>query len=157
MSFAFSPTEPASPPNALIDAGAFWGAIDINGFRDIMRVGNSDVPHERLKDALLTAVIDVSDELSDWRTTQISAGHLSLAAVPSELFEGKTRLQRLFVKAVYANAAAALIEARRDSSATVEGRNIETAILPAADDFKRDATKAIRAIKGRRGIRAALL
>lgn len=157
MSFVYSPAEPASPPNASINAGAFWGAIDIKGFREIMRVGNSDVPHERLKNALLTAAIDVSDELADWRAAQIAAGYLSLAAVPSETFEGKTRLQHLFVTAVYANAAAALIEARRDSSATAEGRNIETSVLPAADDFKRDATKAIRAIKGKRGVRAALL
>jgi len=155
--FIASPPSPASPDGAIIAAGAFWPAIDINRFRDAMRIGNQDIPHARVVEALLGAAIIAADNLADWRAAREAEGHATLVAVPAEAIahgsdqtESESRLVILWRRAVHAFAAADLIETHRDVSATGTGVNQSERPAMTPDDHRRNGVHAIRAILGQR-------
>ncbi|MCW2370213.1 head completion/stabilization protein [Sphingobium sp. B11D3D] len=156
MSFVTSPQPPATPDDHVIAFGEFWPAIDINAFRDAMRIGGNLIPDARVVEALVGGLIIVDDNLSVWRDSQIAAGHEALAHIPStEITVGagqaaviEPRLVRLFRRAVYAWATADLIETHRDVSATASGVNDANQVELTPDDHRRNGTHAIRAILG---------
>ncbi|OJY65527.1 MAG: hypothetical protein BGP16_12950 [Sphingobium sp. 66-54] len=155
--FIASPPSPASPAGAIVSVGSFWPSIDINRFRDAMRIGNQDIPHPRVVEALLGAAIITADNLADWRAVREAEGHVTLADVPAEAIThgagetaSESRLAILWRRAVHAFAAADLIETHRDVTATGTGvSQIEhQAMTP--DDHRRNGVHAIRAILGQR-------
>lgn len=153
--FIASPPAPASPNGSTVTAGKFWPAIDVNRFRDAMRIGNQDIPHPRVVEALLGAAIIVDDNLASWRATQEAAGHASLAAVPAETIsygsagdQTESRLIILWRRAVHAFAAADLVETHRDVTATSTGLKRDHPQATTPDDHRRNAIHAIRAILG---------
>jgi hypothetical protein len=148
--FIASPPDPPSLPGAHIDGGEFWPGIDLNHFRDAMRIGNSTIPDARLTEALSAAVLAVDHELADWRDTQIEDGYDTLAEVPQSTIGGGLRLLNLHRRAVYGLAAADLIETHRDVTATATGDARAGDIRTTADDHRRNATHALRELRGER-------
>ena len=63
--------------------------------------------------------------------------------------DGKTRLELLFISAVCSFAAARLAERNPDLTATREGSDRADQRRAMADDFRREATHAIRQILGK--------
>jgi hypothetical protein len=148
--FIASPPSPASPAGAKITGGTFWPEIDVNDFRDAMRVGGGTVTETRIKPALRDAMISVGMDLKAWRLANIAAGFLTLAAVPcdDDEIDGETAYVALWRRAVYATATADLVETHRDLTATAEGARRAEEFMPAAGDHRRNAIRAIRAILG---------
>lgn len=157
--FIASPPAPASPPGSTVAAGDFWPEIDVNLFRDAMRIGNQAIPHARVSEALIGGIVVAADNLAEWRAEQEAAGHASLAAVPAQTIAhgtgtgngsvAESRLVILFRRAVHAFAAADLIETHRDLTASPvgEAQAWRQAVTP--DDHRRNAIHAIRAILDR--------
>jgi hypothetical protein len=108
---------------------------------------NGTVTGMRLRHALVEAIASVNSELADWRVRQVATGYSSLQAVPEEV-DGQSILVARWVRAVYATAAADLYERYRgfDTTGKAEKRADEEDC--AADDLRRDARLAIRAILG---------
>ncbi|AUW59448.1 hypothetical protein C1T17_16490 [Sphingobium sp. SCG-1] len=146
--FVSSPPPPASPAGAEIACGPFWPDIDINVFRDSMRVGGQAIVDARIRQALLGAVITVDGELATWRTFQDVLGYASLADVPSPAIGGTKRNLHLWQRAVFAYAAADLIETHRDVTAAADGKARAETQAETPDDHRRNAIHAIRDIRG---------
>ena len=144
-----TPPAPHSPQGSAVDAGGWWPQIDVNAARDQVNIGGA-IPHARLVEALQQGAISAIDELAAWQEAQIAAGHASLAEVaPAPVVDGKTRLELLFTSAVCSFAAARLAERNPDLTATREGSDRADQRRDMADDFRREATHAIRQIMGK--------
>jgi hypothetical protein len=147
--FVTTPATPAAPgqDGEAIKAGYFWPDISPAAAREAMRL-NGTVTGMRLRHALVEAIASVNSELADWRVRQVATGYSSLQAVPSEEVDGQSILVARWVRAVYATAAADLYERYRgfDTTGKAEKRADEEDC--AADDLRRDARLAIRAILG---------
>ncbi|MGE4431907.1 MAG: head completion/stabilization protein [Sphingobium sp.] len=146
--FVSSPAPAVTPPGVTVECGPFWPDIDVNHFRDSQRIGGTLIPDSRVKDALTEAVIKVDDDLTAWRNGQQATGHEALADVPSPEIGGQTRLVLLWRRAVYGHAAADLVETHRDVTATGTGQSAGNELDQRAEDLRRNAIHAIRAIKG---------
>lgn len=148
--FVASPAAPVTPPNTTVAAGSFWPAIDVNDYRDVMRVGTTTITDPRIKTALRGAIVTTLRDLADWKATQIAAGHDTLAAVPSEnLGTGEqpdTLLMIAWRRAVYSYATADLAETHRDLTATKPGAVKAEEVCLTADDHRRNALHAVRDI-----------
>lgn len=139
------PAEPASPAGTAIEAGPFWPAIDLNRLRDAFRIGTI-VTHVRLENAVEGAILAVIRELADWQALQESAGHATLADVPSQAIGSVTAHVVAWRRAVGYMVMADLAETHRDIGATDNGAPRAEAAQLAADDYRRMATHAIRDI-----------
>lgn len=146
--FISSPAPAATPPGVTVACGPFWPDIDVNHFRDSQRIGGTLIPDDRVKDAIIGAVLTVDGDLSAWRAAQESAGFATLAAVPSPELGGVRQIVRLWRRAVYAHATADLVETHRDVTATGSGQSAGNELDQRAEDHRRNALHAIRAIKG---------
>lgn len=140
-----------------ISLGSFWPALDASDFREAMRVGSTMVPPPRIRSALLAGALAADGELALWRAAQAEAGHASLAAVPAEEMDGQSRLVLLWRRAVYSFAAADLLETHRDLTVSDMGSQRATLHGESADDHKRNATRAIRALLGQSGTAVELI
>jgi hypothetical protein len=157
--FIASPPSPASPAGAKVTGGTFWPEIDLNKFRDAMRIGGSEITDARLMPALSDAIVSVGRDLKAWRLANIAEGYTTLAAVPcdDDEIDGETAYVGLWRRAVYATATADLVETHRDITATAEGARRAEEFMPGAADHRRNAIRAIRAILGRPGISVDLV
>lgn len=147
--FVSSPAPAVTPPGSKLECGPFWPDIDINHFRDSQRIGGTLIPDHRVKDALLGAVMSVEADLGTWRQTQEQAGHSDLLVVPSPQIGGETQLALLWRRAIYAFATADLVETHRDVTATGSAASAMGELDQRADDHRRNAIHAIRAILGK--------
>lgn len=158
--FIAIPPDPASPAGATVAAGDFWPAIDLNDFRDAMRIGNSVIPDPRLIMAIEGAILTAFDDLSDWQAAQVAAGYATLdevdAATPVTVGDGK-RAAKLWKRIVYAYACADLTETHRDMTATATGAERGDMIALTADDHKRNAVHATRLLLGQRRVTSELI
>lgn len=147
--FVATPPAPASPPASKVAAGsAFWPDIDVNALRNVLRLGEGTVSHERLVGAIEGAAVSVIDQLSTWQALQTAA---SLGEVDDMQVNGDPVCEVLYRRAVGAAAAAELADAHADLSATTEGLQRGEDRRNSADDFRRNELAAIRGIT-RRGV-----
>lgn len=147
--FISSPAPPASQPGGKLECGPFWPDIDINHFRDSQRIGGTLIPDNRVKDALLGAVMAVEADLGAWRAGLEEGGHGSLADAPSVQIGGINRLVLLWRRAVYALATADLVETHRDVTATGNAPSALAEPDQRAEDHRRNAIHAIRDLLGK--------
>ena len=133
----------------MLSCGPFWPDIDINHFRDSQRIGGTLIPDNRIKDAMLGAVMAAESDLGAWRTAQEEDGFGSLADVPSAQIGDDTRLILLWRRAIYAYATADLVETHGDVTATGAGQSAMPELDQRADDHRRNAIHAIRSILGK--------
>ena len=146
------PPEPASPDGATVSPGAFWPEIVIADVRAVLRIGGSSMTHERLTEAVRFGMVDVTRQLTAWRVEQEANGFAALADIdPDAVVDERTALEILFLRAVTQMAGAELADRYPDLTATREGAVRAETIMDAADDYRRSATRAIRAILGQTG------
>ena len=147
-----TPPAPASPNGSTVATGDWWPDVDVNKVRSGVNLGGTTIAHDRLVLAIAFAVIEVTDQLAQWQADQIEAGKADLAAVdPDNTVNGEPRPVALFLRAVTMLAAAELADRHLDLTATREGTDREEERRRMADDFRRSATRAIRAITGDTG------
>lgn len=146
--------EPAPEP---LNLGTFWPSLDTVDFREAMRVGSTMVPPPRIRSALLAGALAADSELALWRAARVEEGHASLAAIPAEQMGGESRFVLLWRRAVYSLAAADLLETHRDLTVSEMGSQRATLHGESADDHKRNATRALRALLGQSGTAVELI
>lgn len=147
--FISSPAPAVTAPGKMLLCGPFWPDLDINHFRSSERIGASNIPDQRIETALIEAVMIADGDLAEWRDSQMAEGFAVLDDVPSRQIGGQHRLALLWRQAVYGHATADLIETHRDITATGTGQSRGDDMQSRADDHRRTAIHAIRAIKGK--------
>jgi len=146
--FISSPAPAATPPGVTVGCGPFWPDVDVNHFRDSQRIGGTLITDSRIRDAITEAAIKVDDDLTGWRAAREAEGHASLDTIPAPEIGGTSRLVLLWRRAVYGHATADLVETHRDITATGAGQSAGQELDQRAEDHRRNALHAIRAIRG---------
>lgn len=152
--FIANASRPAA--SADVESGAFWPAINIESLRSAVRL-EGNVTEERLRMAVVNAVISVNDELRQWRATQEAAGATSLAQVPGDQVDGQSRLVQLYRRAVYCNVGVEITERFRSYDATAQGNQRAEDLQPTIDELRRDVRYAISDILGTRRVTVELI
>lgn len=147
MSSFFASAPAQSDVNAIGNNG-FFPDIDVDVAMVAMRQDGT-VTTERLRAALVEAVLSVNEDLEGWASTQKAAGINTLADVPAKKVDGKSAHIHRYLRAVYCEARAGLIERYRDYDATADGDRKAEALMQAVEDLRRDARWAVSDIVGR--------
>ncbi len=149
---------PGTPPatEAVVVNDGWFPNIDPVRLRAEHRIRDSVTP-ERLRGAIVGAIITVGNQLAVWQANQMTAAHASLAAVPALQIDGKSRFVLLYARAIGAYVKAELVEGYRDTDATSAGQREVTDLEPSIGELRRDAIHAIRDILGRPRMRAELI
>lgn len=135
---------------------AFFPAISIAELRAVARIDGT-VPDERLIEAATVAMSAVNTDLDGYRAERVAEGIATLAAVPAAELGGRSRLVRLYQRAVYAMTKADLLERYRDFDAANSGRSREEDLDKPAAEQRRNARLAIREILGVPRVTAELI
>ena len=130
--------------------------VDAAAMRTLIRTRDSVTP-ERLREAILGAMITVGNDVAAWQRLQRDAGHASLAAVPAARLGGESRLVILYRRAVACLAKADLVESARDVDTTAAGDRKLDALDPTIDELRRDGRHAIRDLLGATRTTVALI
>ncbi len=123
--------------------------IDPAAIRKISRIPIERVIPERLREALLNAIITVGDDLDRWRVAHLAAGRGRLDHVDPRVIDGENRLVILYHRAIGATAKAELVERQRDIDTTTGGQRDVSDLEPSIGELRRDAIHAVRTILGR--------
>ncbi len=135
-------------PQPVIKNGTFWPEINVNKFAVAMRLDGT-TRAERLRDALVAAMVNVNRELMPWRASQQSLGYSSLADVPfNDPVDDENPKVHNYRRAVYCIAKANLTERYRDFDATAKGDRRATQLETEIADLWRDARWAMRELQG---------
>lgn len=140
-------TNPPSKALAIITNNGFWPDVDPSEFKEEERVHNVTDP--RITKALRAAIADINRQLANYQHEQQESGRTTIDEVPIEPWQTPGDLQLLYLRAVYAQAQADLLERYRDASATGKGDERGEAKDLAADDYRADARDAIAELTGR--------
>lgn len=145
-------TAPASstdaPPDANRIANDGWFPdIDMANVRATVRLDGT-VTDERLRAALVDAIVSVNTDLATFQGAQASLGRQSLAEVPAMNVGGESVHLSRYRTAVYRLARASLTERYRDFDSTKSGHQKASELECTIDDDRRDARWAIRDILG---------
>jgi hypothetical protein len=143
----FVATAPLAAPS-VIRSGEWYPAIDLAEVRAVLRLDGT-VTDARLTECIALAMSAVEDELDAWQQQQDALGRTTLAAVPSKVIGGVSRLVLLYQRAVYATAKAELLERYRDFDSTDTGQRRAEPMDLSVEDYRRQARYAIRDILGR--------
>ncbi|WP_227369829.1 head completion/stabilization protein [Halomonas sp. M20] len=126
----------------------FWPPLDPDDFREQHRL-DTTVTAPRLVTALSIAMASVNRQLSDFQAEQMDAQRGTADLIPIEPWQIPGHHALLYVRAVFAEAHAQLLERYRDYSATDVGDERGEAKADAAEDYRRDARWAVAEIVGR--------
>ncbi|SHF00611.1 Phage head completion protein (GPL) [Modicisalibacter ilicicola DSM 19980] len=126
----------------------FWPDLDPDDFREQHRL-DTTVTQPRLVTALSIAMASVNRQLADFQTEQVAAQRGTADLIPIEPWQIPGHHALLYVRAVFAEAHAQLLERYRDHSATDVGDERGEAKVDAAEDYRRDARWAVAEIVGR--------
>jgi len=144
---AAAPVPTPPQPGGTIDNDGFFPNIDIDQAYAAMRLDGT-VTLERMRSALVEAVLTVNTDLAAWKATQQSIGFASLVDVPAPKVDGKSAHLHRYLRAIHCNAAAWLTERYRTLDATATGDRRAEAENLGVDDLRRDAHWAINDIIG---------
>jgi hypothetical protein len=136
------PGQPAADP---IANDGWFPAIDPAVLREERRIRDA-VTADRLRAAVLEAMIWTNDQLAEWRTAQTAD---SFEDVPSPPLAGETRNLVLYRTAVGAWTKALLVERQRDTDLTGAGQRKVEELDESIGELRRDALHAVRGILGR--------
>lgn len=143
-----APVTPAQPAAEPVAHDSWFPGVDLTALRAQARLRDSVTP-DRLREAVLSALIWVGDQLVDWQAAQIAAGHATLADVPATTIMGESRNLILYRQAVTSWTKALVVERYRDTDLTGAGDRRAEDLDPSVGELRRDAIHAIRALLGR--------
>lgn len=142
--------DPAQAVKDITNDG-FFPDISMPAMRDAMRL-DSTVTNERLRPALVDAILTTNRLLRGWQVEQQTAGVATLADVPAPRIDGESQYVAFYRRAVYSFAKADMFEAYRDydttAGALTDKKNMEW-MDTAPDVQRRNAHWAINDILGR--------
>ncbi|NSX15628.1 head completion/stabilization protein [Cupriavidus taiwanensis] len=144
---SFIATAAAAAGQNVIANDGFFPDIDVDQASAAMRQDGTVTP-DRLRAALIEAALSVNAELAGWKAAQQAAGHASLESVPAAQIDGRSANLHRYLRALYCQTRAGLIERYRDYDATAAGNKTAEALLQAVEDLRRDARWAISDLLG---------
>jgi Phage head completion protein (GPL). len=130
-----------------INTDPFWPSIDLDNLRATLRIDASVTP-ARLETAVITAAINLNNELRQWKTNQLAAGYMTLSDVPGDQINDVSVQVHLYLRAIEAGTGAEVCERYRDYSATNSGSQKAEELTPNIDDYRRDLRWAVRDFLG---------
>lgn len=148
---SFIATEPApapqQPPEAATVANdGFFPDIDLRRLRTTVRLDGT-VTDERLRSAVVEAVISVNSELAAWKAAQQLAGVESVAQMEPKVDREAVQLRR-YLTAIHCLVKAELNEKFRNFDATKSGDDDAKELEAMVESERRGARWAIRDILG---------
>lgn len=142
-----SPATPAS--NELdIENIDFYPDISPTDCRAVIRL-EQNITAERLRAALVNAIVYVNENLSTWKAEQVAAGMAALDDIPADTIDGLSINLQHYHRAVYHHAKAELIDQYLDADSTGTGSQRAEDKADTADDYRRQSILAIRRLLGR--------
>ena len=138
----------AARPALTVKNTGWWPDISADDLRETHRITDT-VTDARLKTAITTAIAAVNRLLRGWQRQQVTAGYVSLSAVPNPDHLPPDGLVALYLRAVYCHAHAVLVERYRDYDASGSGTRDSDVKDAIADDYRREAMYAISDISDR--------
>ncbi|BCA60249.1 head completion/stabilization protein [Sphingomonas sp. HMP6] len=135
-------------PEAVITNDGWFPDVDPALLRLQVRIRDSVTP-ERLREAILGAMISIGNVLAAWRLPLEMSGIASLADVPAAQLGGESRLVLLYRRAIAAQTKADLVERYRDMDLTGAGQRQVGDLDQSVEELRRDATHAVRDMLGR--------
>ncbi len=142
--------DPAAPDATVIVNDGWFPDIDLAHFRRSARI-RDNVTVDRQRDAVLSAIITVGNDLAAWAEARRAASAASLETVtdaPNGKLGGEPRLVILYRRAVYAYAKADLVERYRDVDTTGPGQRRAEELDPSIGELRRDGAWAVRDMLG---------
>lgn len=139
---------PAAPETAIVKNDGWWPDIDLAALRKATRIRDT-VTTDRLREAVLGAIITVGRDLDSWGEGKRAAGAASLATVTGRSnveLDGEPRLVILYRRAIGATAKAELVERYRDIDSTKASERDADMLDQTPAELRRDALYAIRDI-----------
>tara|TARA_R110002167_G_scaffold98718_9_gene259409 strand:+ start:2736 stop:3209 length:474 start_codon:yes stop_codon:yes gene_type:complete len=136
--------------------GGFWPDIDPQHCRSVMRLDQSITP-ERLRDALVNAMLAINLDNAVWGAQQQVDGHATLADVSDQQLDEKNVNVSLYQRAVYCRAKADLLERYADYDSTGSGNQRADQLNASVDDYRRQSINAIGHLTGSATTGAVLL
>lgn len=137
----------ALSPEASVTNDGWFPSVDPAGLRRAQRIRDGVTP-ERLRAAIVGAIITVNNQLAVWQVAQTLAGRLSLGEVPGAVIDGRSRYVLLYERAIGAYTKAELVEGYRDTDITGAGERQIDAMDPAIGELRRTGVQAIRDMLG---------
>lgn len=150
---------PAAPETAIVKNDGWWPDIDLAALRKAIRIRDT-VTTERLREAVLGAMITVGRDLDSWGEGKRVGGAASLATVTGRAnvdLDGEPRLVILYRRAIGATAKAELVERYRDIDSTKASERDADMLDHTPAELRRDALYAIRDILERGRIAVELI
>ncbi|WCM29184.1 head completion/stabilization protein [Sphingomonas sp. QA11] len=132
----------------IITNDGWFPDVDPVAFRKQMRIRDSVIA-ERLREAILYALVAIGNNLADWRAARAAEGAATLADVPAAQLGGENRYVILYRAAIGAEAKARLVERYRDTDLTGAGQRQVSDLDESVGELRRDAIHAVRDILGR--------
>lgn len=127
---------------------SFFPHIKIKDVREAQRLDGT-VTTERLKKAIIAAMIAVNDDLALWRFEQQDKGYTSIEQISDEKVNNESKYIHYYKNAVYCFANAILNERYLNFDATAKATKQIEPELQSAGDLYRDARYSIRDILGK--------
>lgn len=143
------PREELSEAEDIVTAGDFWPPLSISHFRKVQRAEDA-INDTRIRAAIQSGIQSAFLDLSEWAKEQRDAGHATLNDVPAiDEIDGKSPLVWAWERAIFSLAKAELVESLKDYDATGAGERNTEFVDDSIIQLRRDATHAIRDLKGR--------
>jgi len=139
-----------------VSAGDWYPAVAPADVRTAMRLGETVTP-ERLRAAIVGAIVTVNRDLATWAALQGEAGYPKLEDVPAGQVDGTSMIILAWRRAVMSYAAADLLETHAEISATNDGLQRAAEVALPVEQHRRNALHAIRDILGKRRSKVALV
>ena len=153
---ATAPVPPATDPQDAIENDGWFPSLSIAATRNAVRLDGTVTP-ERLRAALVNAMLNINRQLRGFKAERSAAGQASLeAASAGESIDGQPRLVLLYLRAVMCSAKADLMERYRDFDADGK-RSREFDGEPSIDEERRNVQWAVRDILGQTHVVAELI
>lgn len=139
-----------APPQheAIVVNDGFWPDVDPARVREEARIPGN-ITAERLRAAILAAIMTVGVDVQGYAAVQIATGHTTLASVPAPQLDGKSVQVLRYFRAVALYTKAELIERHRDFDTTAAGGGQADELTPSIGELRRDAQHAVRDLLGK--------
>lgn len=139
---ASAPAPPA--PEPVITNDGWFPDVEPAEIRLQMRLRDS-VTADRLRPAIVRAIMHVNRQLSGWRAGQAA---VTFADVPAGQIDGKSMLVQLYAGAIGAATKVELVERQRDLDLTGAGQRQVDELDSSIGELRRDVIHAVRDIRG---------
>lgn len=138
-----APPDHSQIAGQVVAADGWFPGIDTADIRKRIRLGEGAVTEDRLKEAIVGAILSGLKALAVWRTARALEGKGSLDAVTADQVAGENLAVIHWRRVVMFYAAAELLDGHTDVAATDDALDREDEKRLTADGYRRKAYEAV--------------